>query len=366
VPVPAPAPGLTGRGQRASLAHMAQALGDSRRWPRVRRRDAPQRPPATLEELLAADRWLRQARDPELNKALGYVRAAVAEIRRVLALPSDELSLCTPEIKARLRDTLDQPVGSLTIDSAWELYTDLKGMLPFLGNSADVASRLDHEAERGTDTSRWHPWSQHFSADELQRLRENYDHDPADPRLHGKAATKLSFLYARRAEAGRERRAKAAQKRRYLNVLGPVLLVLQVGLVLAIDAAAGTEEVWKQIFVAGTAGALGATLAGTMKIRDDLRELDDLRSFWPAMRVQPLVGATAGLIVLLVIETGTLDGGGESGSWAGRALVAFAAGFSEPFFLGLVQRVAVVPDRKEEAVEPVPPEDEETASAKTS
>jgi hypothetical protein len=85
-----------------------------------------------------------------------------------------------------------------------------------------------------------------------------------------------------------------------------------------------------------------------MKIRDGLRELDDLRSFWPAMRVQPLVGATAGLIVLLVIETGTLDVGGESGSWAGRALVAFAAGFSEPFFLGLVQRVAVIPDKRSE------------------
>jgi hypothetical protein len=337
---------------------MAQAVGAERNWGRLRRREAARRPPATLDELLAADRWRRNARDPELNKALGYVRATVAEIRRLLALPSDELSLCTPEIKARLRDTLDQPVGSLTIDSAWDLYTDLKGMLPFLGNADDVAARLDYEAERGNDASRWHPWTQHFSAEELQRLRENYDHEPVDPRLHRQATAKLSSLYAGRAEAGRERRAKAAQKRRYLNALGPVLLALQVVLVLAIDAAAGEEEVWKQIFVAGTAGALGATLAGTMKIRDDLRELDDLRSFWPAMRVQPLVGATAGLIVLLVIETGTLDGGGESGSWAGRALVAFAAGFSEPFFLGLVQRVAVVPDRKEEAVEPVSPVDE--------
>jgi hypothetical protein len=138
---------------------------------------------------------------------------------------------------------------------------------------------------------------------------------------------------------------------------------LQVLLVLAIDAVAGEDEVWQEILVAGTAGALGATLAGTMKIRDDLRELDDLRSFWPAMRVQPLVGATAGLIVLLVVETGTLDGGGRSGSWAGRALVAFAAGFSEPFFLGLVQRVAVIPDRREASVETIPPSDKERPPA---
>ena len=336
---------------------MAQAVGAPRQWARLRRREVAPRPPATLDELLAADRWRRNARDPELNKALGYVRATVGEIRRVLALPSDDLSLCNAEIKARLRDTLDVPVGKLTIDLAWELYTDLKGLLPFLGNADDVAARLDTEAERGNDTSRWHPWTQHFSADELQRLRDNYDHEPVDPRLHRLAAAKLSFIYARRAEAGRERRAKAAQKRRYLILLAPFLLVLQVVLVLAIDAASDEEGVWKQIFVAGTAGALGATLAGTMKIRDDLRELDDLRSFWPAMIVQPLVGATAGLIVLLVIETGTLDGGGASGSWAGRALVSFAAGFSEPFFLGLVQRVAVIPDKKDEPVEAAPPSD---------
>jgi hypothetical protein len=321
---------------------------------------APPPAPATLDELLAADRWRRNVRDPELSKALGYVRATVGEIRRLLALPSDDVSLCTPEIKERLRDTLDVPVQSLGIDSAWELYTDLKGMLPFLGNADDVASRLDHEAERGSDATRWHPWTEHFNADELQGLRESYRKGTPDRRLQGQAAAKLSFLYAQRAEAGRERRAKAAQKRRYLNVLFWVLLALQVGLVLAIDAAAGEDEVWKQIFVAGAAGALGATLAGTMKIRDDLRELDDLRSFWPAMRVQPLVGATAGLIVLLVVETGTLDGGGQAGSWAGRALVAFAAGFSEPFFLGLVQRVAVIPDRQEAAVEAIPPSDEPT------
>ena len=32
-------------------------------------------------------------------------------------------------------------------------------------------------------------------------------------------------------------------------------------------------------------------------------------------------------------------------AWATRALFTFLAGFSEPFFLGLVQRVAVVPDK---------------------
>jgi hypothetical protein len=324
-----------------------------------------QRPPPTLDELLAASWWRRDVRSPELKKALGYVRAAIGEVRRLFALPPDEHPLCTPEIKERLRETLDQPVRSLNVDSAWELYNDLKAMLLFLGNADYVGALLDNEAERAKDASRWHSWTQHFSEKELQNLRDNYERGTLDRRLQGQAVAKLSKLYQFRAEAGRERRVKAAQKRRYLIGLAPALFALQVALVFAIDAAAGEDPVWKQIFVAGTAGALGATLAGTIKIRDHIGGLDDLRSFWPAMLVQPVVGATAGLIVLLVIETGTLDGGSASasGSWAGRALVAFAAGFSEPFFLGLVQKVAVIPDRKEVA-EP-PPDDKAKGSKPT-
>jgi hypothetical protein len=56
--------------------------------------------------------------------------------------------------------------------------------------------------------------------------------------------------------------------------------------------------------------------------------------------IQPLVGATSGLVVLLVVESGIIEiGGGQSHQAPGRALLAFVAGFSEPFFLGLVNRV---------------------------
>jgi hypothetical protein len=91
---------------------------------------------------------------------------------------------------------------------------------------------------------------------------------------------------------------------------------------------------------------LGATLSGIFRVRDRLTELDDLRSFWPAMRIQPLIGATAGLVTLLILEGGAVKlDGTDTSSWAARALLTFVAGFSEPFFLGLVQRVAVVPDK---------------------
>jgi hypothetical protein len=59
-----------------------------------------------------------------------------------------------------------------------------------------------------------------------------------------------------------------------------------------------------------------------------------------------LVGAVAGLVILLVLESGAVAlGNGTSSSWASQALFAFAAGFSEPFFLGVVEKVAVIPDK---------------------
>ena len=300
--------------------------------------------PATLDELLAPARWQRNVGSPELKKALGYLQGAIADARRLLAVPPDSLSLRTDAIEARFRDVLDQPVDSLTIDSAWELYGQVKAMLPLLANGDYIAAQLDYEAQRVKDGSRWHGWNQHFGKDELAQMRSNYRKRQPNETLHRQAAEKLSFLYTQRTEAGRDRRARAGQKCRYLNALAPALLALQAALVIAIGYFAA-DDVLKAVAVAGTAGALGATLSGTMRIRDDLRDLDDLRSFWPAMRVQPLVGATAGLVVLLLMESGTLDiGSDDSGHWAGRALLAFTAGFSEPFFLGLVQRVAVVPD----------------------
>ena len=302
-------------------------------------------PRPTLAELLAPSRWQRKVGSPELKKALGYVKGTVGEARRVLAVPPDSLSLRTDEIEARFRDVVDVPVDSLTIDSAWELCGEVKAMIPFLANGEYVAAQLDYEAQRAKDNSRWHGWNQHFEEDELALMRSNYRKRQPNETLHRQAAEKLSFLYSQRTEAGRDRRARAGQKCRYLNALAPALLALQAALVIAIGYVAA-NDVWKAVAVAGTAGALGATLSGTMRIRDDLRDLDVLRSFWPAMRVQPLVGATAGLVVLLLMESGALDiGRDDSGHWAGRALLAFAAGFSEPFFLGLVQRVAVVPDK---------------------
>jgi hypothetical protein len=62
------------------------------------------------------------------------------------------------------------------------------------------------------------------------------------------------------------------------------------------------------------------------------------------VRAQPLVGATAGLIVLLLMESGTLDiGTDDSGHWAGGAPRLYG------WILGAVPRArsarGVIPDK---------------------
>ena len=96
------------------------------------------------------------------------------------------------------------------------------------------------------------------------------------------------------------------------------------------------------MLLCAVAGALGGTLANLYKLRDEIGRGTELRAFKPILIAQPAVGAAAGLIVLLIVASGLLGttSGQSDGRWHSLTLLAFAAGFSEALFLGLVRRVA--------------------------
>lgn len=306
-----------------------------------RRRSAAVRPPDPFDPRY----WDRRRQDPELSKALAYVQRYVAEARNLLDLTDEQAPLRPADIRTRLHALLSRDVAKLTIDAAWELANELKRELLVLGDVPYVWAQLDYEAERDKKANKWHGWSDHFAASKLRSLIAARDEGRVDRAIHLEAVRSLRKIYELRAEQGIERRARAAQKCRYLTALIPILLLPLVTLSVSMHAV-GRNDIWKEIALAVSAGALGAILSGIFRVRDRLVELDDLRSFWPAMRIQPLIGATAGVVTLLVLETGAVDlGAGETPAWAPLALFTFAAGFSEPFFLGLVERVAVIPDK---------------------
>jgi hypothetical protein len=288
----------------------------------------------------------RRRKNPEFAKAVAYVQKYVAQARDLLDNDAEPTPVQTANTRKRLEELTRRDVKKLSIDAAWELANELKRELLLVGDTSYVWTQLEYEAARDKKPNKWHRWSDYFAAQKLRILIAARTDGVVTESAHLDAVRSLMKLYELRAESGLERRVRAAQKYRYLTALIPMLLVALVLLSAGIHES-GREGIWKAMWVAASAGALGATLSGTFRVRDRLVELDDLRSFWPAMRVQPLIGATAGLVTLFVLETGAVElGAKQTASWAALALFTFVAGFSEPFFLGLVQRVAVIPDKQ--------------------
>jgi hypothetical protein len=302
---------------------------------------APQR----LNELLAPDRWIPNRKaDPELRKVLGVIQTHLSESRRLLAVPKAGITLRNAAAVRELTALVRQDPAALAIDTGWELAATLKRLNLRLGDEAYIASRLEYEHRRDAKKGKWHGWNTHFDPRELRDLVNAYRSGRPTKASHRQAVDRLTFLYLRREEAGRDRRCRAALKSQLLTQLLTPFLVLLVGLGVAIHFAT-TGDFLATMSMAACAGALGSMLSGVFKVRDQLVQLDELRGFIPAMRVQPMIGASAGLILFLVLDSKVLEvGAGSSAKWSGIGLLAFVAGFSEPFFLGIVQRVAHVPD----------------------
>jgi hypothetical protein len=307
--------------------------------------EEPVAEPKSLDELLAPDRWIPNRKaDPELRKVLGVIQTHLSESRRLLAAPKARISLRNDAVARELTALVRQDPAALAIDTGWELAATLKRLNLRLGDDTYVGSRLEYEQRRAAKSSQWHGWNSHFEPRELRDFVNAYRTGGATKASHKQAVERLTFLYLRREEAGRDRRARAALKSKLLSQLLPPFLLLLVGLGVSLNFATDGAFL-ATMSMAACAGALGSMLSGVFKVRDQLVQLDELRGFIPAMRVQPMIGASAGLILFLVLDSKVLEvGAGSSATWSGIGLLAFVAGFSEPFFLGIVQRVAHVPD----------------------
>jgi hypothetical protein len=127
--------------------------------------------------------------------------------------------------------------------------------------------------------------------------------------------------------------------RKYLTVGMWLLIPLVAGLAL-IASVAGRGTVAP--ITAAVAGSLGSVVTGIFTLRG-LSRVDDMRTVRTGLFVQPLVGASAGLFLFLLIATHVLTlPGTETGvpGWQVAGAYGFVAGFSEAFFLGIVGRVA--------------------------
>lgn len=106
---------------------------------------------------------------------------------------------------------------------------------------------------------------------------------------------------------------------------------------------------WADVLLAILAGALGGTLSGVIRLRAPQRRLAALKNLGLVMLVQPLFGAVGGIILFAIWRSGLLSIAGlDEDDWASVVVVAFAGGFSEPFFLKSLARITGSPDRARE------------------
>lgn len=278
--------------------------------------------------LLRRPSWWPLARlaDPELRKNLERLYRAMGDARR---LRLDH------ESKRELLGLLEDLVpATLNHEASGALMEAVDELLIRNGDAAFLLQVLVAEYDRDSIDAK-HPvatWSK-VGNDRIPHTR------PWDDETRERARSQLLALYRARAMSyGLERTRSMARARRLL-FLAPVLFVLVVALIPIIDVVVARVS-WRGGVLAALAGAVGATLSGAFKLRDQAPRVSEMRVFWYAFAVQPLIGAVAGLFLLLVLLSGIVTIADTSNVWATRGAVAFVAGFSEPFLLKTVGRIA--------------------------
>lgn len=131
--------------------------------------------------------------------------------------------------------------------------------------------------------------------------------------------------------------------REQLKLLGWVLLAVLVGLVLV--ARFGVFPIgkldWIHLVTLMILGALGGSLSGVRSLagRRD-RKIPDQLSDWPITALRPLLGAAAATGVTLMVQAGIVSFGDPQRQDNVLLAVAFLAGFSERWFLGVIGGVS--------------------------
>jgi hypothetical protein len=297
---------------------------------------------ATLERHAADIRALLsqrrgRPRDPELRKLLARLFVACEEAVRL-----EQQNALTPAAKVRLEAQLEGDPAALSLDSALEVVDTVDQILISQGDATYLCKQVAAEYGRAPGSTTVVTWRTLYGPEKPAALKAFESGAPVAELELSQGRNRLAALRHRRSDVYRLQRTRMRLKAQHLWMLAPVLLLLVVTMGIALGA---RGERPAQIVLAASAGAVGATLSGLFKLRDQIEHISALRAFTPAIVVQPIVGAASALFVGLVLDAGLLDVG--KGAGAAWPALGFAAGFSEPMLLGIVGRVAAIGEQQE-------------------
>ncbi len=246
-----------------------------------------------------------------------------------------------PQARERLRTALNLISDELKGDLAWEVADGLHEVLPLFGSERYLYRALMEESARPDD--RPHSWQTLYGRKSLDELIEALEGDPSAGNVR-LVRRRLHALYVIRNDRGRHDRARESLRASYLRWSWRFLLSLLFASVLTL--ALGPEQsLLMNATIAFLAGGLGSVLSGTLRLRD-LDRITQLDKMWRTFGTQAVLGGTLAVIVLLVLLTGVIQVAGlDLSADPPRItvyLIGLLSGFSEPFALSTLERVAAL------------------------
>jgi hypothetical protein len=302
-----------------------------------------------LQQLLAQQlRWWqyfwtsdpdeRVLRDPEVRKNIEILAARISDVidlnrRHQLSPEVTKLSSeVMKSVRSRLSELLCEQRNALCLET---LLDTRRSMELLLLEHPDLPLLEQRTAEEyAAEESTLLTWRRLYGDGLPELLNDSLKSSSQE--VQDSTTVKLRRLVVERFELYRPLRARRRLRIIYLCYIAPVLLL--AGLLFGLAIGMGAPVV----LLAAATGATGAALSGLLKFRDEVKLGAQVREFPLFYLVQVGVGAVFGLFVDLFFATGWLTLAPNS---AGIGVAAFAAGFSEPFALGIVAKIIKITER---------------------
>ena len=281
--------------------------------------------------------WRRLVADQALQKVWAIARARQYELASLVE-DAKGAHIDPGELALRRNRASRLVAEELPADRALanELLDKLDSMLPLVADDDRLVLMLESELERDETV---------LSAAARKRARDLLDKTESSVEHRRQLESLLTAAIRERNDRLREERITGELRQNYLTWLGTVLFLLLVG-VAGLSIVAAHAGVWADVVLALLAGALGGTLSGVIRLRVPESRLAALKSLGLVMLVQPLVGAVGGIVLFATWRSGLVTVAGlDKDDWSSVAVVAFAGGFSERFFLKSLARITGVPDQ---------------------
>jgi len=256
-----------------------------------------------------------------------------------------------------LLDQLEHP-EHIAFDTAWELADLLELEILQLTDDPHLFMRLTSTNEDPILGPRLRA---HLPKPKLDDLLASYSENGKfkDNHFSLEARCALELLQQSLINEYRVDRAKARLRGIYLITMAVFLGVFLLGMCYfylaasrpASDTSAGNATLLMLTLLSGAAGSVlsRAIQLGKQPLRAETDKpqaepplgIRTLLAGWKVFFAQPVIGATAAMILFLVVFARWINFGSDQLLQpASLALLGFVAGFSEPFFLGVLDKVA--------------------------